>query len=198
MTKSEIRKIAKENIKNFTRNKVKVLTENAVASRLVIESPRFKSSDVIFSYIATDEEADPIEVTKKALELKKRVCVPKVTGDGTMEFYELLPDVSLENQLETGAFGILEPKENLKKIDVASLKFRRVFMIVPGVAFSKKGKRCGHGKGFYDRYFSRLKEAGVDFFKAGFCFSCQIFEDSEVPSDEFDERMDVILTQQEL
>lgn len=198
MTKTEIRKIAKEKVKEFIKNPVKVLTENAVASRLIIESPRFKSSDIVFSYIATSVEADPIEVTEKALKLNKKVAVPKVTGEGIMEFYALEPDVPVKNQLQQGSFGILEPKENLQKIEINSLKFKSLFVIVPGVAFSKKGKRCGHGKGFYDRYFSRLKEANVDFFKAGFCFSCQIFEDSDVPSDEFDEKMDVILSQQEL
>ena len=33
---------------------------------------------------------------------------------------------------------------------------QKVIMLLPGAAFSPKGARIGYGKGYYDRYLSRI------------------------------------------
>jgi len=54
-------------------------------------------------------------------------------------------------RLEKGRYGILEPARkhycDIKKLDL---------VIVPGVAFDRRGNRLGRGKGYYDDLLSRL------------------------------------------
>ncbi|MBR2184790.1 MAG: 5-formyltetrahydrofolate cyclo-ligase [Prevotella sp.] len=53
-------------------------------------------------------------------------------------------------------------------------------IIVPGIAFDNRGYRLGRGKGYYDRYLSKLEEN----YKIGICFPWQMIE--KVPTDSHD------------
>ena len=78
-------------------------------------------------------------------------------------------DHSLTNILwETGTplsmnqWGITEP-EHGKEIDSKLIDM----VVVPLLAFDKKGNRIGYGKGFYDRF---LADCRPDVLKAGTCY----------------------------
>ena len=60
-------------------------------------------------------------------------------------------------------------------------------IIVPGLGFSKDGKRLGRGKGFYDRYLEHSSAV-----KIGIAFEMQISND--IPTDEHDVVMDFVVT----
>jgi 5,10-methenyltetrahydrofolate synthetase len=65
-------------------------------------------------------------------------------------------------------------------------------ILVPAVAFSREGGRLGRGAGFYDR-FLRAHPAAL---RVGIAFSEQLAP--ALPEDEWDERVDVILTDREI
>lgn len=75
----------------------------------------------------------------------KEVAVPKVFGKD-MVFYKLT-DFS---QLESGYFGIPEPKE-----DGETVSWETAMMVMPGVAFDVNCNRVGYGGGFYDRFLEK-------------------------------------------
>lgn len=58
-------------------------------------------------------------------------------------------------------------------------------ILVPGVAFTREGKRLGRGKGIYDRLL-----AGTTARKIGICFECQLVDD--LPLEATDVRMDEV------
>ena len=95
-----------------------------------------------------------------------------------MEFYPYEPD-----NLECGAFGIIEP-QGAEAIEPAQIDL----IIVPGVAFTRSGKRCGRGKGYYDKYLSR---EGFRATKIGVCYAEQLAED--IPNEPHDIVMDRVL-----
>lgn len=101
---------------------------------------------------------------------------PKVESETTMRFYPL-------DQLEIGAFGILEPKglKSGQKEVVPSL------IVVPLVAFCD-GYRKGYGKGYYDRYLQKHPNC----LRIGVAFDKQ--EASFIP-EAWDQRLDVIITE---
>jgi 5-formyltetrahydrofolate cyclo-ligase len=64
-------------------------------------------------------------------------------------------------------------------------------IVVPGVAFTKDGKRLGRGRGFYDKYLRDFPT-----FSIGVCFNEQLL--STIPWEEHDRGVDIVITDQEL
>lgn len=87
-----------------------------------------------------------------------RLSVPKINNQtSTIEsFY--FEDA---NQLEKNTWGIMEPKQGIPtptdKIDA---------VLVPLLAFDRKGNRVGYGRGFYDKFLSNIscRKIGLSFF----------------------------------
>jgi 5-formyltetrahydrofolate cyclo-ligase len=88
-------------------------------------------------------------------------------------------------------YKILEPRPELrtrpgKKVDVTELDL----MMVPGVAFDRRGARMGHGFGYYDKL---LEHARRDAPLVALAFECQLFP--EIPTRAHDIFMDRIITE---
>ncbi len=169
-------------IRDEIRERMKNLKADGNVSA-IIDHPSFRDADIVLAYIPLGQEADCTKAVDWAIKQKKVVALPKVIlGTSEMEFYRLNPDLPMDQQLEDGSFGIREPVEGLKPfyLDYIDLKGKKIFLIVPGVAFTKDGKRCGHGKGFYDIYIKRLAAVCSHLFLCGFANSWQIFEDLPV------------------
>ena len=127
---------------------------------------------------------DEIDIAPLAARLGDvRIVLPRVEdtpqGEPRMEFYDYRPD-----SLAAGAYGIREPQGGeacpAADIDV---------MVVPGMAFTRDGRRLGRGKGYYDRYLAR---EGFRAWCIGVCFGCQIVDD--LPCEPFDRRVDEVVT----
>lgn len=64
-------------------------------------------------------------------------------------------------------------------------------IIVPGLGFTKTGKRLGRGKGFYDRYLENHSAI-----KIGIAFEAQL--ESDLPVDAHDVLMNFVVTDQQI
>jgi 5-formyltetrahydrofolate cyclo-ligase len=71
------------------------------------------------------------------------------------------------------------PYKRVSKIDL---------LVVPGIAFDKKGYRLGYGKGYYDRLLS-----GKRTFSIGLAYSFQLLEN--LPHDRYDKRLNAIASE---
>ena len=91
-----------------------------------------------------------------------------------------------QDDLKAGAYGTREPYPEKEEV-VPNLIF------VPLLAFTKHGERLGYGGGFYDRTLAKLKETS-EVFACGIAYAAQ--EAASLPTDEFDQRLDGILTDQ--
>lgn len=101
---------------------------------------------------------------------------PKVESESVMRFYPL-------DQLERGAFEILEPKgEKSGQQEVIPS-----MIIVPLVAFCD-GYRKGYGKGYYDRYLQKHPQS----LRVGIAFDQQ---EASFIHEQWDQRLDVIITE---
>jgi len=113
----------------------------------------------------------------------EKVCFyfPK-TGKDSMEFYR----VEKLCQLKNGNFNVMEPDDECEIIDLGK---KKVLMIVPGIAFDKRGYRLGYGKGYYDKYLSLNKSENI--FKVGVCFKeCM---SQKLSDDEYDIPVDKVI-----
>jgi 5-formyltetrahydrofolate cyclo-ligase len=89
--------------------------------------------------------------------------------------------------LRKGAYGIMEPDPSIAEpVDNSALEA----VIVPGVAFDRRGGRLGYGAGYYDRFLSSLPHKPL---LIGCCFSRQLVE--QVPVEPHDFPMDFVATE---
>lgn len=147
----------------------------------IIAHPEYEKAELIFCYIDAKGEVKTKDIIEDAWTNRKEVAVPKVHGD-IMEFYK----ISSFEDLEEGCFGIMEPKMNCTKVTEIPQKS---VVIMPGVAFDRKGTRIGYGKGYYDKYFT--KYPGL--YKIAVAFGIQIVP--EIPTDEFDVKVQYVMTE---
>ena len=80
-----------------------------------------------------------------------RLLLPRCTGPTTMEFCHVQ---SLKKDLVKGKFGIMEPRG-----DIPAYEGDFTVFLVPGTKFNLTGERCGHGKGYYDRFLVKHPNA---------------------------------------
>ena len=153
MTKSEIRSLMKRREAEFLASG-KAAEETAQIWRAVEQSEAFRKAGTVLAYMAIPGEV-PTEDFIRKWAGRKRIAIPKVNGD-TLDLYLYDPA-----KLQKGYKGILEPSDDAQKIEPAQIDLA----LVPGVAFTKDGKRLGRGKGFYDRLLqsNRMYATGIGF-----------------------------------
>jgi 5-formyltetrahydrofolate cyclo-ligase len=109
------------------------------------------------------------------------VGVPVIVAKATpLRFREWSPGC----RMVEGAFKAMIPEEGAW--------LEPEVLIVPMLAFDARGYRLGYGGGFYDRTLEGLRARGP-VVAVGFAFAAQ--EVDEVPTDAFDQRLDVVVTE---
>lgn len=117
--------------------------KSLVIKRRLLGSEFFKKAKTVMFYIAFAGEVNTQDMIKEAWKLKKRVAVP-VSNSKNFISPCLLSEGA---RLVRGIYGTWEPAirqyVNLNELDL---------IVVPGLAFDKKGGRLGRGKGCYDKF----------------------------------------------
>ena len=139
---------------------------DALIAKQVIGNASFQQADAVFTYVSVGEEVDTRAIIDYCFEHNKLVVAPRCAAGRTMEWYRI-HNVA---DLETGAFGILEPVAHRTHL-VHAESFEQPLALVPGLTFDNQGYRVGHGGGYYDGFLAEF--AGVSM---GLCRSCQISE----------------------
>ncbi|QOR65528.1 5-formyltetrahydrofolate cyclo-ligase [Cytobacillus suaedae] len=121
------------------------ITEN------VVKMDEWIQSKTIGITISGEIEPNTTDLIKEAWRSNKRVVVPKChPTTKTMTFHE----ITSFDQLEVVYFGLKEPIIDITK-EVSQNEIQLLF--VPGLFFTIKGFRLGHGGGYYDRYLASYK-----------------------------------------
>lgn len=109
--------------------------------------PAWQSAESVFCFVGALHEPDTMPILQGALSAGKKLLVPRIAGPGQMQ---LVPLQSLE-QLQPGAFGILEPGQALPAVPAGS---GVQLAVLPCLAATRSGARLGHGGGYYDRFLA--------------------------------------------
>jgi 5-formyltetrahydrofolate cyclo-ligase len=151
----------------------------------VFNLAEYDVAKTVLFYIDARSEVRTRPAIGQALASEKTIAVPYCVGD-ELELFRL----ASMDELAPGAFGVLEPKPELrpaaKRVEAGDLDL----VIVPGVAFDRRGGRLGHGAGYYDRLLRRRR---ADAATIGLAFERQVFD--EIPMAPHDVRMDVVVTE---
>lgn len=179
MTKSELRR----EIKAVKRN----LDEDYISrnSRMVYENlitlPEFAASDNIYIYVNYNQEVQTVDIINLCIQKKKNVFVPKIVSS-EMIFVQ----INSLTELESGAYGILEPKSDNEDKVCSGL------LVMPMLACDKAFNRLGYGGGYYDRYLEKHPEN----VKVALGYDFQMVETIE--TDRYDVQLDIIVTPEKI
>ena len=148
--------------------------------------PEYAEARTLMVYLDVRSEVHTRGFVPTAWADGKRVVVP-YCENGEIELFPLRDF----DELAPGKMGVLEPMPGLRrrpdrKVDPTELDL----IVVPGLAFDRRGGRLGYGKGYYDRFLHQIRD---DVLKLAVCFECQLFP--EVPVLGHDVRMDRMITE---
>lgn len=144
--------------------------------------PLWRNARLPALYCSMGGEISTRRILEELFREKRPVALPRIEGCDLR-----LHRVTSMEQLAPGRFGITEPLAETPPVAESEPDL----ILVPGVAFDRRGHRVGYGKGFYDRL---LQHTGAPVIALAYGF--QIVH--HVPDEPHDRRMDYILTPEEL
>ena len=173
MDKKTLRAEIKALKKQHTKEQLSEQSEKILAQ--LEQHPDFVKAERVMLYSALPDEVQTQAFLEK-WHLKKQIILPTVVGD------DIIPVAyGKDTCFAVGDFNILEPQNEPYKGDFD-------LIIVPGVAFDRKGNRLGRGRGYYDRFLCQH----LDVKRIGICFDFQLLE--EIPTEPFDITMDEVIS----
>ena len=162
----------------FARRKVAFSAGQGQAAEILADVLSAHQGKALAGYMPMRTEIDPLPAMSAHQGL---VGVPVIMAAATpLKFREWGPGVAMV----AGDFGALIPAEGAWVTPQV--------VIVPLLAFDSRGFRLGYGGGFYDRTLQGLRAKGP-VLAIGFAFAAQ--EVDAVPTDDFDQRLDLIVTE---
>ena len=158
----------------------------------LVALPEYEVADVVMWYLDCRSELRTRHAIPDALASRKTIVVPYCTvdeqGDNKLGLWRL----ESMDEMVIGTWNILEPPKERwgelgKEIEPRALDL----VVVPGVAFDRKGGRLGNGQGYYDRLLTQVRP---DTTLAAVCYESQIYD--EVPRSPHDVMLDKVVTEQ--
>jgi 5-formyltetrahydrofolate cyclo-ligase len=141
---------------------------------------------IIAAYHAIQDEMDPAPLLRVLAELGYPLCLPTVTGEKNyLTFRAYAPG----DGLVAGRMGVMEPKKTQPELVPTVL-------LVPLLAFDRRGYRLGYGGGYYDRTLSILRSKNKALRAYGLAYATQ--EVTALPTSADDQPLDAIVTENEV
>lgn len=152
----------------------------------LIDLPEYQAARTVLYYVDVRSEVRTRHYLPTALTHGKTIVVPYCV-EGELELFHL----TNMDELAVGMYRILEPKPELRGLEEKKVDVRAIdLLVIPGVAFDRRGARMGHGFGYYDKL---LWKARPDAPLVALAFECQLFD--EVPTEAHDIFMDRVITE---
>ena len=155
------------------------------AARLASHAPALDipPGSLIGAYAALPGEADPHLLLKALVSTGCGIAFPRVEAKGApLVFHHWKPG----RELKRGTFGIAEPSADWPIAHPHIL-------LIPLLAFDKRGHRLGYGGGYYDRTLETLRAHG-NIRAIGIAYAGQ--EVDSIPDENHDHLLDMIATEE--
>lgn len=137
---------------------------------------------IVSGYIPINDELDPRPLLSALLERGHPLAAPCVVAKGQPLIFRAW---DVHTGLAPGPFGVSEPPPDAPVLEPELL-------LVPLLAFDRRGHRLGYGRGYYDRTLTALR-ARRSITAVGLAFAGQ--EVLSLPIGDGDQRLDWIVTE---
>ncbi|VVT51839.1 uncharacterized protein SAPINGB_P003230 [Magnusiomyces paraingens] len=210
IAKKELRKLIKSNLHKTSAAEITAQSRNVF--NILKSLPEYQAAKSIACYLHMDEhEIETNFITDDAFKQGKLVYLPRIVDlpekhHGVLfkshkKELNMLQVTSPEDILSLvphGPYKLREPP--LESPDALSLQGLDI-IVVPGLGFTKRCHRIGHGKGFYDTYISKYtkwcaENNKVKPFLVGIGAKEQLVE--SIPQEDHDHPLDVVIIDDQL
>ena len=140
---------------------------------------------IVAGFMPLKTEISPLPLMRRLSDAGAQLALPVIDGRGKPL---VLRAFAFGDALSPGQWGIREPRADAPDVEPDIL-------LVPLLAFDRRGHRIGYGAGYYDMTIARLR-AIKPVVAAGIAYACQ--EIAEVPVTPRDARLDLVLTEREI
>ena len=180
MDKVDARKIAKEILMSLSIEK-RNHQEELILDYLK-NLPEWTEAKIIALTKSMSIEFSLGKVVKLARNMNKKIVVPVTLPHRQMKFAFW----DEKTQFQKNSFGVEEPIQPIwvdkEQIDL---------VIVPGLAYSKKGERLGFGGGYYDRFIEQQ-----DLSTISLAYQEQVYEEAIWNVEVFDQAVQILITKE--
>ena len=180
MDKADARKIAKEILMSLSIEK-RNHQEELILDYLK-NLPEWTEAKIIALTKSMPMEFSLDKVVKLARMMDKTLVVPVTLPHRKMKFAYW----DEKTEFQKNSFGVEEPTQPVwvdeKQIDL---------VIVPGLAYSKKGERLGFGGGYYDRFIEQQ-----NFSTISLAYQEQVYEEAVWNVEIFDQTVQILITKE--
>ena len=180
MDKVDARKIAKENLLSLSAEKRNPQEE--LVLNYLRHLPEWKKAKIIALTKSMPIEFSLEKVVELARNMNKKIVVPVTLPKRQLRFAYW----DENTEFQKNSFGVEEPIQPIwieeEQIDL---------VIVPGLAYSKKGERLGFGGGYYDRFLER-----DSFSTISLAYQEQVYEEAFWNVEVFDQSVQMLITKE--
>ena len=180
MDKIDARKKAKEILMSLSIEKRNYQEE--VILNYLKNLPEWTKAKIIALTKSMSIEFSLEKVVKLARKMNKKIVVPVTLPHRQMKFAFW----DEKTEFQKNFFGVEEPTQPVwvdeKQIDL---------VIVPGLAYSKKGERLGFGGGYYDRFIEQQ-----NFSTISLAYQEQVYEEAVWNVEVFDQTVQILITKE--
>jgi len=155
---------------------------SALAQQAVLATPEWTQARTVLLYIPVRGEVDTVLLAAAGVQQGKQLLLPRAEQGGRRLWLHRWDGTV--DQLAPGAYGIPEPLPDLPQADPAGVDL----VVVPGVAFDRRGYRLGYGGGYYDRALPGMDRA----VKIGLGYAFQLVD--LLPAEAHDVRLHAVAT----
>jgi 5,10-methenyltetrahydrofolate synthetase len=140
------------------REESEVMTRSRLVQERLFATEWWRRARWVFVYIAMSVEVDTTPIVTRAYREGRQVAIPRIEGEEiTFYRYEGRTRGLIPNQ-----FGILEPDPDWLTVDPRGLAEGPLLILAPGLAFDRRLRRIGRGKGYYDRFLARARSGPLE------------------------------------
>jgi 5-formyltetrahydrofolate cyclo-ligase len=150
-----------------------------------LATPDYQRARTVALYAPFGGEVPTRDILTAAVADGKVVCYPLSHVRGRVLSFRA---VRSESELEPGRLGVREPTNAADLVPVEQIDL----FVVPGLGFTREGKRLGRGGGYYD---ATLRAGRPDSRRVGLAFAEQLVED--LPTEDHDIDLHLVVTENE-
>ena len=144
----------------------------------------YRRAKLVHTYVSSKEnEVDTRALICTCLAQGKRVAVPVVMPGAKAMAHALIDGL---DRLVVGSYGLAQPDP--AEIVWLPAEARIDLVVVPGLAFDRRGQRIGWGGGYYDRFLAQVQTV-----KIGLCYDELVLDC--IPGEPHDVPVDVVVAE---